>query len=240
MTWWPWLAFPLGAYLLGSLSFAYWAGKLKGLDLRQHGSGNLGATNAGRVLGGRWFAIVFSLDVAKGLGPVLAARFLPPSLGWTADPLEQQLLHLATALAAVLGHVFTCWHGFKGGKAVATSLGVVIGLAPLLAAILFGTWALFWFIGAGLLRLGKSAAVGPASVLAALGIVPIRCALAPEPFGMAELPLTVFLIVLCAVIVLKHRRNIREVLRRGAGTGRVARVERGDRPADTGPATPPG
>ncbi|MFM2092146.1 MAG: Glycerol-3-phosphate acyltransferase, partial [Planctomycetota bacterium] len=70
---WLWWLMPLAGYLAGSISFAYWAGRCKGIDLREHGSRNLGATNAGRVLGGRWFAIVFSADVLKGLVPVLVA-----------------------------------------------------------------------------------------------------------------------------------------------------------------------
>jgi glycerol-3-phosphate acyltransferase PlsY len=92
-----WLIIPV-AYLLGSLSAAYWAARLKGIDLRKHGSGNLGATNAGRVLGGRWFAIVFSADVLKGLAPVAVAHQVP-----LADEAQRGWLLVATAAAAVLG-----------------------------------------------------------------------------------------------------------------------------------------
>src|SRR5258705_510268 len=121
--WLPWLL-PMAAYLLGSVSFAWIAGRLNGIDLRQHGSRRLSATNAGRVLGREWFFFVFALDVAKGWAPVYV---VDQSLGRGGDT----LLLLSVGAAAVLGHVFTCFHGFKGGKAVATSLGVLIALLPL-------------------------------------------------------------------------------------------------------------
>ena len=118
----------LGAYLLGSVSFAYFAGKAKGIDLRQHGSGNLGATNAGRVLGMRWFVIVFALDLAKGVVAVLVAKEVERRTGLSWTP-------IAAAAAVVLGHSFTCFHGFKGGKAVATSLGVLAALVWKVAVV---------------------------------------------------------------------------------------------------------
>jgi acyl-phosphate glycerol 3-phosphate acyltransferase len=130
----------LGAYLLGSVSFAWLAAKSKGLDLRQHGSGNLGATNVGRVMGRSWFFVVFFADLAKGLLPVLLALML----------VEQQQafpsLPVLVGAAAILGHIFTCFHGFKGGKAVATALGVLIALVYMAAAIAFGVWLLVWGI----------------------------------------------------------------------------------------------
>lgn len=202
----PWLLLPL-AYLLGSLSPAYWAGRINGTDLRRHGSGNLGATNAGRVLGGRWFAIVFAADVLKGVAPVAIAHLVAPGHPW---------LPIAAAAAVILGHVFTCFHGFAGGKAVATSLGAIAALAPLVAASTLAVWLAAWTLGWTAFHRSRSAAVGPASVLAALAVVPLRLATCAAPWSAAELPLTGFLIALSALVVAKHQRNIRELLHRPA------------------------
>lgn len=197
-----WLLVPL-AYLLGSVSCAYWAGRLKGIDLRQHGSGNLGATNAGRVLGGRWFAVVFVADLLKGLGPVLLARAAGGD--W---------LPLAVGGAAVAGHVLTCFHGFKGGKAVATSLGVVLGLAPVAAGAAFALWLLVWLLGWAVFGQRRSDAVAPASMLAALAVVPaylLSGASAPPTLG--------FLAVLAAVVLVRHRANLARIVARIRGGG---------------------
>jgi glycerol-3-phosphate acyltransferase PlsY len=115
------------AYLSGATPFGYLAGKLKGIDIRQHGSGNIGATNAIRVLGKGIGIPVFILDLLKGLLPVLFAKH------WLAQmPGAESLISwgaVLTALAAVLGHMFTFWLGFKGGKGVATTGGVLLGIA---------------------------------------------------------------------------------------------------------------
>ena len=202
-----WLLIPI-TYLLGSVSFAYLAGRVNGVDLRQHGSGNLGATNAGRVLGGKWFAVVFVGDVLKGFLPVLAAHLLP-------CPAEQRpWLLLATAIAAILGHVLTCFHGFKGGKAVATSLGVLAALVWPVAVVGLGVWLIAWVVGWKLGKLGKAGAVGLASVIAALAVPPTRLfltAACPEPWSTDETPITVFLILLAALVVVKHRANLQKL-----------------------------
>jgi len=195
-----WMLVP-AAYLLGSFSAAYWAGRFNGKDLRQHGSGNLGATNAGRVLGGKWFAVVFLADVFKGAIPVAAAKLLGGD-AW---------LLIAVAAAAILGHVFTCFHGFKGGKAVATSLGALIALVPMLAGLCFVVWMLAWILGWTVFKATRSAAVGPASVLGALAVPPIRLLTEPAPWTAAQLPVTGFLIALAVLVVAKHHANIRRM-----------------------------
>jgi glycerol-3-phosphate acyltransferase PlsY len=200
----PWLLIPL-TYFLGSVSFAYLAGRAKGIDLRQHGSGNLGATNAGRVLGGRWFAVVFIADVLKGLLPVSAAHVL------SCPPEHRPWLLLATATAAILGHVLTCFHGFKGGKAVATSLGVIAALVWPVALVGLGVWLLVWFLGWQLGKLGKAGAVGLASVIAALAVPPARLWLSSEPWSSTQLPITIFLILLAFLVVIKHRANLQKL-----------------------------
>src|SRR5690606_19298027 len=107
------------AYLVGSIPFGLIAGKLvKGVDIRQHGSRNIGATNAARVIGWKWFPVVLLLDALKGAGPCLAGHFLSSQAG--VD------LVLFAAIGALLGHFFSIYIGFKGGKGVATGLGVVL------------------------------------------------------------------------------------------------------------------
>lgn len=203
------LAIPLLAYLLGSISFAWLAGRMRGIDLRQAGSRNLGATNAGRVLGSRWFLFVFVADLGKGLAPVLVVLHLLPV---EARPLSSVLLAVLTGLGVVLGHVFTCFHGFRGGKAVATSLGVLIGLAPLVAAACFGLWLLIWLLGRGLGR-SASQAVGPASVLAATAALPLHSLLSPDPWA-GQLPITLLIAAIVLLIIIRHRRNIAELIGR--------------------------
>jgi glycerol-3-phosphate acyltransferase PlsY len=206
-----WLLLPL-TYLLGSVSFAWLAARSRGIDLRQHGSGNLGATNAGRVMGRKWFFIVFGADVAKGLLPVLVALWLVERHGAHAS------LPVLTAAAAILGHSFTCFHGFKGGKAVATSLGVLIGLVHVAAAITFGIWVLAWALAYTVAGLKPSDAVGPASVVAALTMPFAHLATYPQPWAVLNLPLTIFLFLIAALVIVRHRSNIAKLMRRGDAT----------------------
>lgn len=123
-----------GAYLIGSIPFALLIGfAWKRVDIRKYGSGNIGATNVLRVLGWPAALLCFVLDAAKGLGPVWYAQSLPD-----VDP----LLVVGVALAAILGHNFSVFLGFRGGKGVATSLGVLIAIAPHIAGLVFFLWVL--------------------------------------------------------------------------------------------------
>src|SRR3989440_7962490 len=120
---------PIG-YVLGSVPFGLIVGLAKGIDPRKAGSGNIGATNLGRLLGGRFFAIVFTLDFVKGLLPTLAASWVVhrpwgSETGWIV-----YLLWLAVGFAAITGHMFSLFLKFKGGKGVATSTGVMLGVFP--------------------------------------------------------------------------------------------------------------
>src|SRR5215213_4493403 len=115
------------AYLLGSIPVGLIVGKSKGVDPRKAGSGNIGATNVGRLLGKKFFAIVFVLDLLKGLLPMLAAAYV---LRGELPDRRTYLLWLAVGFAAIAGHMFSLFLGFKGGKGVATSTGVLLGLWP--------------------------------------------------------------------------------------------------------------
>src|SRR4051794_38532050 len=115
------------AYVIGSVPFGLIVGMARGIDPRKAGSGNIGATNLGRLLGGQFFALVFTLDLLKGLLPTaLAASLLH------GQPLSMShfLLWLLVGFAAILGHMFSLFLGFKGGKGVATSCGVLLGVFP--------------------------------------------------------------------------------------------------------------
>lgn len=128
------------AYLIGSIPFGYLAGRLRGIDLREHGSHNIGATNATRVLGKKWGVPVFIMDFLKGYLPLLiAARFVAGADTCLAEYTPEQMgWCLGVMVAVVLGHTYTCFLGFKGGKGVATMAGCLVAFLPTvaLAAIL--------------------------------------------------------------------------------------------------------
>src|SRR3954454_21086531 len=115
------------SYLLGSVPFGLMVGRAKGIDPRTAGSGNIGATNLGRLLGKKFFFLVFTLDMLKGMLPVLAAGLLVHD---RPDTQQKFVLWLLVAFAAIAGHMFSIFLGFKGGKGVATSCGVLLGLWP--------------------------------------------------------------------------------------------------------------
>jgi glycerol-3-phosphate acyltransferase PlsY len=196
------LGLVLAAYLAGATPFGYLAGRIVGkFDIRQHGSGNIGATNVGRVLGTRWGILVFVLDLLKGLLPV---AFLPPLFFSPANP-DCIHWHVAAGIATVFGHMFPCWLGFRGGKGVATALGVVAWLAPWPTAAAAGMFALAflaWRI------------VSLASILGSITFA--VCELArvwPAVFSREHWSLTGFSLLVPALIVLRHRSNIGRLMR---------------------------
>lgn len=140
----------VAAYALGSIPAAHIAGRSKGIDLRKHGSGNLGATNVFRVLGPRIGVAVFAFDMIKGAIPVLYfARLVPPA---TLSPVVAEIL---CGVAAIAGHVRPLWLGFgKGGKGVATAAGVFLALAPVETSLALGAFALTLF-ASGYVSLGS-------------------------------------------------------------------------------------
>ena len=134
----------LGSYLLGSIPFGYVAGKIRRIDIRKIGSGNIGATNVVRVLGKRYGYSVFVLDFLKGFGAVKISM----SIATDARPewASPEIFGIFAAIASVIGHSFPVWLKFRGGKGVATSAGALFGLIPLAALIGIVIWVLvFWF-----------------------------------------------------------------------------------------------
>ena len=134
----------LGSYLLGSIPFGYIAGKIRGIDIREIGSGNIGATNVMRVLGKRYGYSVFVLDFLKGFGAVKISM----SIATDARPDwgSPEIFGILAAIASVIGHSFPLWLKFRGGKGVATAVGALFGLMPIAALIAIIIWiSIFWF-----------------------------------------------------------------------------------------------
>jgi glycerol-3-phosphate acyltransferase PlsY len=185
----------LAAYLCGSIPFGLLIARAKtGKDVRAVGSGNIGATNVARAAGKGAAAATLLLDALKGLAPVLWSRTL-------ADPapfVSHDGLAAACAVAAVLGHCFPVWLGFRGGKGVATGLGVSLGLSW--AAAVAG--AVTWFVVYKLLRISSVGSL--AGVLATLVVA--AC--------VASVPAVVGLVVVAAIIVVRHQGNLRRLMRR--------------------------
>ena len=123
------------AYLLGSIPFGFLIARSHGIDIRKHGSGNIGATNTFRVLGKKWGLLVFILDAAKGCFAVLLAQ-------WFLGHHVSDILKIVIGICAIAGHTFPLWLSFRGGKGVATTLGVFLNIIPVPTLIA----VLIWFI----------------------------------------------------------------------------------------------
>jgi acyl phosphate:glycerol-3-phosphate acyltransferase len=191
----------LAAYLLGATPTSYVAGRLgRGLDLREHGSKNLGATNVYRVLGWKYAIPVALVDIAKGVVPVTLFAAWAHGAAW---------MPVALGVAAVLGHMYSPYVAFRGGKGVATAGGMFIALAPLAVAIAVPVWALMLWL-TGFVSLSSLVAVATFPVW-------VRLTSPAAPFTLWAS------IVLALLIVFAHRSNIRRLL---AGTENRFRTRR--------------
>jgi acyl phosphate:glycerol-3-phosphate acyltransferase len=199
------LLIPL-AYVLGSIPFGLVIGLAKGVDPRLAGSRNIGATNVARLLGGRYFFYVFFLDMGKGLLPVALASWILAQHGPAAErTFTINLLHLLVGFAAILGHTFSLFMGFKGGKAVSTSCGVSLGLYPfftLAGLVALGVWIVFF----ALWRYVSLASIAAASVFPIAFIVIGRLS-GWDVFGKLSVLLG-FAVLVGVLIVVRHRANI--------------------------------
>lgn len=188
--WWP----ALLAYLIGATPFGFLAGKARGIDIREHGSGNIGATNVLRTLGKPVGITVLVLDVLKGMVPVLIAMWADKSTA----------VQIACAVAAILGHNYTFWLGFKGGKGIATTGGALLPIMPIAILLAIVLW---------IISLKATGYVSVASIVAA---ITIPATLLVRFFAAGEwdyyiLGLGLFV---CVLAIWKHRSNIGR-LRRG-------------------------
>jgi acyl phosphate:glycerol-3-phosphate acyltransferase len=194
-------------YLIGAIPFGYLAGLLKGVDIRTQGSRNIGATNAGRVLGRPWGIAVFALDVAKGLGPVILGGMIlaDHAAGWGMAAGPRNLIWLGCGANCILGHTLPVYLRFRGGKGVATSLGVILGFFPHLT--IAGVLAfLVWAIVTGVTRY-----VSVGSICAALALPVLVVCSALRRGGSAlreDWPFVVFAVVASGLVVFRHRGNI--------------------------------
>ena len=194
------------AYLLGTALGSLLLGRMRGVDIRRMGSGNAGATNALRTQGKVFGLLVLLIDIGKGVAAVLWVPGLNlPGVGWDAA-VSREWLTLACALAVILGHVYPVWFDFRGGKGVATVVGVVGALQPRLLVPLFVAWFAVILL---------SGFVGLASMVAAVAVCVAVAVLEPD-----DMPLLSFCIIVACVVIYTHRGNI---VRMRAGTETRAR-----------------
>jgi acyl phosphate:glycerol-3-phosphate acyltransferase len=201
----------LAAYLMGTIPFGLIVSRLKGVDIRKQGSGNYGATNVGRVIGRPWGLLVLALDIGKGVTTLLAARwacdrFALPFAGASETAVDAVLL--GAGACCVIGNTAPFYLGFKGGKGVATSLGVILGIWPLLTIaglLAFALWAVVTKVS-GYVSLG--------SICAAIALPLLFCGVAW--YRGADIgrhwPLLLLTLILALVILIRHRANISRLM----------------------------
>lgn len=183
-----------GGYLLGSLSGSLLLGRLRGIDIRSMGSGNAGGTNALRSVGWSFALGVIVIDLGKG---AVAAGLLPAVAAWLPGEGSVRLtLGTSAGFAAVIGHVWPLYFGFRGGKGAGTAVGAIAVLAPWCIIPLLLVWILT-IVGTGY--------VGLATILAALSLVPAMWMLAPGPVPLA---LGAFAIATASLLTFTHRSNL--------------------------------
>ena len=185
----------ISAYLLGSIPSSYLMGKmLKGIDIRKFGSGNVGATNALRVLGTKIGIITLVIDILKGFFAVLIGKILIPEFS--------DLILIIIGIAAIIGHIFTIFLKFKGGKGVATSTGVFIALTPIPLII-----ALFVFI----ITVWISKYVSLGSILASLTLFMVELIINLNN-SFIEIEKLVMVFVIASFIIIRHKSNLKRLL----------------------------
>ncbi|SMO70916.1 acyl-phosphate glycerol-3-phosphate acyltransferase [Balnearium lithotrophicum] len=179
----------LVSFLLGSIPFGYIVGRIKGVDVRKYGSGNIGATNVSRVLGKKYGALVLFLDALKGALPVLILKYS----GFSAE------LQVFSGLSAILGHCFSPFLSFRGGKGVATGLGAFLVISPKITLLAFTVFLIVFF---------TTRYVSLSSITAALSY-PVLYKILDKPSELSF----IFVSLSSLVIVLKHYSNIKRLLK---------------------------
>ena len=184
------------SYLLGSIPVAVWIGKkFRGIDIREHGSQNAGATNTFRVFGKKLGWIVLTLDVTKGF----LASILPLFIADNYSENQLLLFQLVTSLACIIGHVFPIFAQFRGGKGVASSLGIIIGINPVSAAISLGIFIIIFL-------LFKYVSLG--AIITAISYPFVSYFLVKEDTRV----MIIFTILLGFLIIISHRKNIKRLI----------------------------
>lgn len=187
------------AYLLGSIPTGFLVAKARGVDIRSVGSGNIGATNVFRILGKTAGVFVLLADAAKGwLAVVLVAKWVAGSLYPAPSPLAHEWFRLCAGIAAILGHNYTCWLYFKGGKGIATSAGVLVALVWLPLLIILGVWVVVF---------AASRYVSLASICASF-VLPFA-----TWFTGKNLATVIVTAALAALAIYKHKANIQRLIK---------------------------
>ena len=195
-----WLSYfftAIAGYLLGSFPSGLIVSRTHGIDIQKHGSGNIGATNVLRVLGKKWGYLVFGLDALKGFAAVRIAFAIAIGTG----NMQPELIGIVGALACILGHAFPVWLRFRGGKGVATSAGVLLGLIPLAVVSVFVVWVILFQLS----RYVSVASIGAAAALPVFVMLYLRLHLLT---GASLLP---FSILIAGVVVWRHRSNMKRL-----------------------------
>ena len=188
----------LMAYLVGSIPSAVWVGRtFYNIDVREYGSGNAGATNTFRVLGSKWGTVVMIVDIAKGIAATSLYIFLPYLLH---DELHRTNLMIGLGLAAVIGHIYPVWAGFKGGKGVATLFGMAIAIQPIVAVCCIGVFLLVLYL---------TRFVSLSSILAGVSFMVFILFI----FNEKETLYRIFAVLVALMIILTHQKNIGRILK---------------------------
>jgi acyl phosphate:glycerol-3-phosphate acyltransferase len=188
------------AYLIGSFPTGYLVGRLRGIDVRNVGSGNVGATNVTRVLGKQFGYPVFMVDFFKGLGALLVA--VAVAHRFQVDSVVSDLCAAMGGIFAVVGHSCPVWLGFKGGKGVATSLGVIFGISWIAALIMCAVWIVVF---------KATRYVSVASIAAAIAL-PVAMMTQLFLHELRSPVLVYFSLCLAAIVVLRHRSNLSRLI----------------------------
>lgn len=191
-----------GSYLIGSIPFGFLIGKFKGIDIRTQGSGNIGATNVTRVVGKGWGRLCFACDLLKGAVPVLIASYFLKNLQWPSHT-AGGLLVVLTAFAAVTGHIYPIYLGFKGGKGVSTAAGAILALNPLAVLCAGAVWGIVFF---------SSRYVSLASICAAVALPAAAWILARFAHISVTRPEMILLLVFALLTIVRHTSNIKRLL----------------------------
>jgi len=192
------ILFILIAYMIGSIPTAVWISRyFFGVDIRDYGSGNAGATNTFRVLGSRWGTIVMSVDVLKGVMATSLYIFLP---FYMHNEWDRTNLMVGLGLAAVVGHIFPLWADFRGGKGVATLFGMILAIQPLVA---------LYCVGVFLLCLYLTRFVSLSSILASIAFAVLILFI----FNEKEPLYRAFAIAVALLVILTHQKNISRLIR---------------------------
>ena len=190
------------SYLLGAIPWGFIIGKLKGVDIREHGSKNIGATNVTRIIGKRWGVLCFFIDFLKGLLPVLLVKTLFPSTFFLTPSLVSIAIILSV-LGTVIGHMYPIYLGFKGGKGVSTGAGGLVAITPY--AVICGL--LIW-----VLTFKISKFVSLASITAAVSVAIISFIFSYTGLYNIDTTLLCFIVFISLMAVYKHKSNIKRLI----------------------------